>query len=171
MLGVWLCLGCRRELGTGQAISRLWSRSVVTGDPMDCSLPGSSVHGIFRARILEWVATAFFRRSSPPRDQTRVSCIVDRRFTTWATGEVLHRVRAVVLGATEVLNKKVNDLSTVRSLACFSKVKLISQTTFFKFVSHSVAFSWAPDAWECICIYLNNCFFTYRTEKFSHYHL
>ena len=45
---------------------------------MDCSLPGSSVHGIFRARILEWVAISFSRRSSPPRDQTRVSRIVDR---------------------------------------------------------------------------------------------
>ena len=33
-------------------------------DPMDCSLPGSSVHGIFQARILEWVAISFSRRSS-----------------------------------------------------------------------------------------------------------
>ena len=37
-------------------------------DPMDCSLPGSSVHGIFQARVLEWVATSFSRRSSRPRD-------------------------------------------------------------------------------------------------------
>ena len=44
-------------------------------DPMDCSLPGSSVHGIFQARILEWVAISFSRGSSWPRDQTRVSCI------------------------------------------------------------------------------------------------
>ena len=44
-------------------------------DPMDCSLPGSSVHGILQARILEWVAIPFSRRSSWPRDQTHVSCI------------------------------------------------------------------------------------------------
>ena len=50
-------------------------------DPMDCSLPGSSVHGIFQARVLEWVAISFSRDSSRPRDQTQVSCIVDRRFT------------------------------------------------------------------------------------------
>ena len=50
-------------------------------DPMDCSLPGSSVHGIFQARILEWVAISFSRESSQPRDQTRVSSIADRRFT------------------------------------------------------------------------------------------
>ena len=37
-------------------------------DPTDCSLPGSSVHGIFQARILEWVAISFSRRSSQPRD-------------------------------------------------------------------------------------------------------
>ena len=44
-------------------------------DPMDCSPAGSSVHGIFQARIVEWVAISSPRRSSPPRDQTRVSCV------------------------------------------------------------------------------------------------
>ena len=42
-------------------------------DPMDCSPPGSSVHGIFQAGILEWVAMPFSRGSSQPRDQTQVS--------------------------------------------------------------------------------------------------
>ena len=50
-------------------------------DPMDCSLPGSSVHGIFQAIVLEWVAISFSRGSYRPRDQTQVSRIVDRRFT------------------------------------------------------------------------------------------
>ena len=49
-------------------------------NPMDCSLPGSSVHGIFQARILEWVAISFSRESSRPRDQTWVSRFVGRRF-------------------------------------------------------------------------------------------
>ena len=44
-------------------------------DPMDCCPPGSSVHGIFQARILEWFAISFSRGSSWPRDQTQVSCI------------------------------------------------------------------------------------------------
>ena len=57
-------------------------------DPMNCSLPGSSLHGIFQARILEWVAISFSRRSSRPRDWTQVSCIVSRCFTVWATREV-----------------------------------------------------------------------------------
>ena len=44
---------------------------------MDCSLQGSSIHGIFQARVLEWVAISFSRGSSQPRDQTRVSRITD----------------------------------------------------------------------------------------------
>ena len=54
-------------------------------DPMGCSLPGSSVHEIFQAIVLEWIAISFSRGSSQPRDRTRVSRIVDRRFTVWAT--------------------------------------------------------------------------------------
>ena len=50
-------------------------------DPMDCSLPGFSVHGIFQARVLEWVAISFSRGYSWPRDWTQVSCIAGRRFT------------------------------------------------------------------------------------------
>ena len=53
-------------------------------DPMDCSLPCSSVHGIFQARVLEGVAISFSRGSSWPRDRTPVSCIVGRFFTLWA---------------------------------------------------------------------------------------
>ena len=43
-------------------------------NPMDCSLPGSSVHGILQARILEWVAVPFVSGSSQPRNRTGVSC-------------------------------------------------------------------------------------------------
>ena len=58
-------------------------------DPMDCSLPGSSVHEIFQVRILEWVVISFSRGSSQPRDQTHVpfaSCIgrdILYRCVTW----------------------------------------------------------------------------------------
>ena len=54
---------------------------------MDCSPPGSSVHGIFQAGILEWVAISFSRGSSRPRDWTPVSCVVGRFVTIWATRE------------------------------------------------------------------------------------
>ena len=55
---------------------------------MDCSPPGSSIHGILQGRILEWVAISFSRGSSQPRDRTQVSCIAGRRFNLWATREV-----------------------------------------------------------------------------------
>ena len=44
-------------------------------DPMDCSLPGSSVHGILQARILEWVAISYSRGSCHLRDRTNIFCI------------------------------------------------------------------------------------------------
>ena len=53
---------------------------------MDCSLSGFSIHGIFQARVLEWVAISFSRGSSQPRNRSWVSCIADRRFILWATG-------------------------------------------------------------------------------------
>ena len=56
-------------------------------NPMDCSLTGSSVHGILQARILERVAILFFRGSSWPRIWTQVSYIAGRLFTIWATKE------------------------------------------------------------------------------------
>ena len=56
---------------------------------MDCSPPGSSVHGISQARILEWVAISFCMGSSLLRDQTPVSCIGRRILYCWATREAL----------------------------------------------------------------------------------
>ena len=60
-------------------------------DSMDGNLPGSAVHGIFQARILEWAAISFSRGSSQPRDWTRISCIADRRFTVLATSIQFNR--------------------------------------------------------------------------------
>ena len=56
-------------------------------DPVDCSPPGSSVHVILQARILEWVDIPFSRESSQPRDRTRVSHIAGRFFTTEPPGK------------------------------------------------------------------------------------
>ena len=55
--------------------------------PMNCSPPGSSVHGILQARILEWVAIFYSRGSFQPRDKTRVSCIGIRILHHWTTWE------------------------------------------------------------------------------------
>ena len=56
---------------------------------MDCSPPGSSVHGVSQARILEWVAMPFSRGSSQPRDRTWLCCISGKIFTIWAELERL----------------------------------------------------------------------------------
>ena len=65
---------------------KLFSR-VRLCDPMDCSPTGSSVHGIFQARIEQWVAISFSRGSSQPMDRTQVSHTAGRRFTLWASRE------------------------------------------------------------------------------------
>ena len=77
----------------------LWSNEVATCvclvtqscpilcDPMDCSLPGSSVHGILQARIMDWVAMLSSRGSSQPSSWIQVSCIASGFFTDWATRE------------------------------------------------------------------------------------
>ena len=71
-------------------------------DPKGCSLPGSSVRGIFQAWILEWVAISFSRGSSWPRDQTRVSHIAGRCFTVWATRGVSQKVQTSSINTTKI---------------------------------------------------------------------
>ena len=67
-------------------------------DPMDCSSPDSSVHGIFLARILEWVATSFSRGSSWPRDRTHIPYVLPhckQVFYRWTTREALNDFNGV----------------------------------------------------------------------------
>ena len=64
-----------------------WAQSCpILHDPMDCSSPGSSVHGISQPRILEWAAISSSRGSSWPRDWTRVPCI------SYAGRRILHQL-------------------------------------------------------------------------------
>ena len=90
-----LCYECPKFL---LAISFIPKKSEVAQScptlcyPVDCSLPGSSIHGILQARILEWVAISFSRGSSQPRDQTQVSCIAGRCFNLWATREKAFKI-------------------------------------------------------------------------------
>jgi len=69
-------------------------------DPVDCSLPDSSVHRILQAKILEWVAISFSRGSSKPRDQTHISmfpALAGRFFTTSATEYYINNRILVIL--------------------------------------------------------------------------
>ena len=78
--GPLLCRQIRYQLSY-QKESEVAQLGLTLCDPMDCSLLGSSVHGIFQARVLEWVAISFSRGSSQPRDRTQVSRIAGRHFT------------------------------------------------------------------------------------------
>ena len=75
-------------------------------DPMDCSLPGSSTHGIFQARVLERVSISFSRGSSRPRDRTLVSCTAGRRFTIWPTRETWKTPRHILIKLTKIKHKE-----------------------------------------------------------------
>ena len=75
-------------------------------NPMDCSLPGFSDHGIFQARVLEWIAISFSWGSSRPRDLTQVSRIVGRRFTKGNAKECSnYRTIALISHASKVMLK------------------------------------------------------------------
>ena len=57
------------------SLSSIFQSCLILCDPIDCSLPGSSAHWIFQARILEWVAISYSRKYSRPRDRICVSCV------------------------------------------------------------------------------------------------
>ena len=84
----WVLLGWISNVFHKHIIKESYYVCLVMSDscnPIDCSLPGSSVHGILQARILEWAAILFSRGSSQPKDWTQVSHIEGRFFTIWAT--------------------------------------------------------------------------------------
>jgi len=77
--------------------------------PTNCSPPGSSVHGILQARVLEWVAIFLFRASSWSRDRTRGSCIGRRVLYRWATREALILHRQTQSPSTTTVVMVIND--------------------------------------------------------------
>ena len=95
---------------------------------MDYSLPGSSVHGIFQAIVLEWIAISFSRGSSQARDQTQVSRIVDRRFTVWATREVQYLLYCIIIPSLPAILYMFNF--------CMGKASILFILTFFILTVH-----------------------------------
>ena len=103
-------------------------------NPMDCSPPGSSVHGILQARILEWNAIPFSRGSSQARDWTWISCIACRFFTDWATGKPFQVIKCLkkqvgdgylqecetVMTNSQWLKSRRNFVLVALDLVCFS---------------------------------------------------
>ena len=90
-------------------------------DPMDCNLPGSSVHGILQARTLKWVAISFSKQFSWPRDWTRVSCTAGRFFTNWARREA------------HIINTVINSMAWVNKfnqLKCSFEIDILLPQSF-----------------------------------------
>ena len=88
LLWAHTCLGHLAPIISSCMQAQLLQSCLTLCSPMDCSPPGSSVHGILQVRILEWVVMPSSRGSSWPRNPTWVSCIAGRFFTHWATREV-----------------------------------------------------------------------------------
>ena len=99
-------------------------------DPMDCSLPGSSVHGILQARILERVAMPSSRGSSQPQDRTQVSHIAGRFFNVWATREA-HEKHVYVYIHTYMCMYAYIHTHTLNT----SLLKLVKQTFTFSMLN------------------------------------
>ena len=95
-----------------------WSSRWVVPDscgPMDCGLPAYCVHGILKARILDWVVISFSRGSSQPRNGSQVSCTVDRLFTNWATREVINSwVVVLIVDWSSLVAQTVKHLPTMQ---------------------------------------------------------
>ena len=85
---------------------------------MDYSPPGSSVHGISQARILEWVTMSSSRGSSWSRGRTQVSCITGRYFTIWATREALTAIIPAQFQSEKWPGLDSNDMITLYLIYC-----------------------------------------------------
>ena len=93
-------------------------------DPMDCSPPGSSVHGILQARTLEWVAMPSSRGSSQPKDQTQVSQIAGGFFTIWATRESQVNVFYIVYLCDFIVTVKTKEVAIAN--VCILQIKRVN---------------------------------------------
>ena len=120
---------------------------------MDCSLPGSSVHGVLQARVLEWFAISFSRGSSHPRDGTQVSCTVGRCFTIWATREDLRRGREPSIFD---LRRQVRATRGSLQLSMGENLKAVSEIQTWIGLTWTVLSLWFHDT-DCVLQGIISC--------------
>ena len=102
-------------------VSEVTQSCPILCDLVDCSLPGSSIHGVLQAIIPEWVAISFSRESSQPRDWTQVSLIAGRCLTLWATREAwFHLLKSYFMSYTNI-----------SSFLCISAVSKYTATIYY----------------------------------------
>ena len=126
-------------------------------DPVDCSPPGSSVHEIVQARILEWVAISSSRGSSQPRDRTRVSCTAGRFFIDWAAREAhigkAHCPYNISPSLSDLLHSawQFLALSTLLQMASFCSFIWLSNIPLHICAASSLGFPGGLDGKESAC--------------------
>ena len=135
---------------------------------MDCSLPGSSVHGIFQARILEWVSISFSRGSSLSRDWTWVSCTAGRFFTVWAIREANSKQKRLLAECSDSFfasRKWQAEFSTYwdwifrvgflsPEIICFQISKFFFSCIIYE-LSYCIQLSWAQQAFNSLIDFIS----------------
>ena len=113
----------------------VWSLSHVQPfcDPMDCSPPGSSVHGILQARILEWVTMPSSRESSEPRELNPCLLLGKQVLYDWATREAQRSKCQPENGTLSYMLRR----NWVKEMSCQCSLKSLILTTCFQVASHS----------------------------------
>ena len=114
-------------------------------DPMDCSPPGSSVHGSFEARMLEWVAFSFSRGSSQPRDWTHNSWMGRGILYCSATWEAPSRGRKLQKSSTKHL-KKPSFFGPTAFITRRLKVTLLVWNSYF--AKNNYTLLWQKSSWK-----------------------
>ena len=131
-------------------MKELVSQSCLTlWNSMDCGPPGSSVHGILQAKILEWVAILFSRGSSQHRNQTRVSHTSGRFFTIWDTDYTL------IIIIKKLLSSRIFGVGFLGHKSAFSPGFLSAEysSLFFFFLTNTCLLSigfWEVSRWTWV---------------------
>ena len=114
---------------------------------MDYNPPGSLVHGIFQAKILEWVAISFSRGSFQARDWTQVFCIAGKLFTVWATSEAHFHTNTYI--CTYIHNKIQNQLQQASVLIAKANrsSKYYPNLISHQLLTHMVSPIWLLTIW------------------------
>ena len=121
-------------------------------DPMNCSPPGSSVHGILQARILEWVAIFSFKGSSWPRNQTHVSCVscIGRQILyLWAIRKPVSTCRAIYIYIYEIQIWQHGSVKRVWGTIKDERIWLKGNNSFSLYNGRSFATTWTPIKMKC----------------------
>ena len=144
-------------------------------DPVDCSLPGSSIHGILWARILEWVAISFSRISSWARE-ARISLIAGRRFTVWATREAWTKTYIKNKSKIKGNFKEILFVHICWEIIKFFNIKEVSTNKFLieKYLGYKYEINRKTDWWQYVCYFakfyenkMNNQFFKCHNSKMT----